>query len=119
MLSSPHLRRALSVRVVRRYYHHTLYRCDSPVTITSRLCYVTDYTCVFFPYSHFTTVCNHFPFWFVTFFIYSFLSLLCELFTRILCVYPNPFIITIDSFGCQELTLPLAREQKIQPLASA
>ena len=119
MLSSPHLFRALSVRVGGRDHHLALYRCYSPVTSTTRLCYITDRTCFLCPYSQVATVSNTFPFWFVTFVLYSFLSLLCDLSTPILCVSANPFIITIDSFGSQELTRPLVGEGKIKPSGSA
>ena len=119
MLSSSHLLRALFVRVGRRDHHLTLYRCYSPMTSKTRLCYITDCTCVLCPYSQVATVSNPFLFWFVTFVIYSFLSLLCDLSTPILCVFPHPFILTIDSFGCQELALSLVREGKIQPYGSA
>ena len=118
VLSSPHLLRAIYVRAGGRHHHLTLYRCYSPDTSTTRLCYITDCTCVLSPYSQVATVSNPLPFWFVIFVLYSFLSLLCDLSTPILCISANPFILTIDSFGCQELTLPLVQEVKIQPSGS-
>ena len=93
----------------------TLYRCYSPVTSTTRLCYITDCTCFLCPYSQVATLSNPFPSWFVTFVLYSFSILLCDLSIPILCNSPNPSILTIYSFDCQELTLPLVREVKIQP----
>ena len=43
-------------------------------------------------------------FWFVTFFFYSFSILLCVRNSLFVCIPQNPFILTIDSLGCQELT---------------
>ena len=103
MLSSPHLCRALSVRVSGRDHHLTLYRCCSPVTSTTRLCYITDCTCVLCPYSQVATVSIPFPPCFVTFVLYSFLSYLVTV-TPLSCVFSqNPLILTTDSFACQEL----------------
>ena len=104
MLSSPHLLPTLSVRVGGRDHHLTLYRCDSPVTSTTRLCCITDCACFLCPYSQVATVSIPFPSLFVTFVLYSFLSYLAT-FLPLSCVSPpNPFILTTDSFDCQELT---------------
>ena len=115
MLSSPHLLCALSARVDERDQHLILYRCYSPVTCTTRLWYVTNCTCVLCPYSQVATLSKPFPSWFVSFVIYFFSILLCDLSIHIFCISPDPFILNIDSYRCQGLTLPLVREVKIQP----
>ena len=103
MLSSPHLCRALSVRVSGRDHHLTLYGFCSPVTSTTRHYYITDCTCVLCPYSQVATVSIPFPSWFVTFVLYSFLSYFVTV-TPLSCVFSqNPLILTTDSFACQEL----------------
>ena len=81
-----------------------LYRCYSPVTSTTRLCYITDCTCVVCRCSRVATVSNPFYSWIVTFVLYSFLSEFCDR-NPLSCVFPTPlFTESTDSLGCQEET---------------
>ena len=62
----------------------------SPVTSTTRLCYITDCTCVLCPYSQVATVSNPFPSWSVPFVIYYFPILLCDLSIPYLVYFSKP-----------------------------